>query len=326
MGLTWWVVVIAGCVGLAICIGAVLLIPMDTERRRPRLLANLDRLTGLPEYVRAARLRALSTAVVVALLVVTFTAAVLAGARPTGLTTATRESGAGQPVDIMVCVGAPVTDRAVGAVLGYFAKEVTEFGTQRIGLTSQNRRVIPLTRDYQYAAAQFGDYARPADQQGDTVSFSSPVSYSDYATNLEDVLALCLAGFPSFEQLTAQRRSLIYLGPESLRDPGTAQPTLFTTDRIRDLAATAGVQVDVLLNGPSSNVLEQLATDTGGQTYSADSNVAEHLSQIIANPTAAAAVADEATATKLPETPDVPLAVALLALSALSLWPVMVRR
>ena len=59
----------------------------------------------------------------------------------------------------MLCMGGPPTDPAVGATLRYFADRVKTFGTQRIGLTSPNRRVVPLTRDYQYAAAQFNKYA-----------------------------------------------------------------------------------------------------------------------------------------------------------------------
>ena len=325
MELTWLVVVIAGCVGLAICIGAVLLVPMDAERRRPRLLANVARLTGLPEYVRAARLHAVSTAVTIALLLVTFTAAVLAGARPTGLPTSAQESGAAQPEDIMVCVGAPMTDRAVGAVLGYFAEEVTGFGTQRIGLTSPNRRVVPLTRDYQYAAAQFGSYARPADEQGDSARFTAPVTYSDYAASVEDVLALCLAGFPSFDEETAQRRSLIYVGPESLRAADDTRPTLFTADQIGELATTAGVQVNVLLTGASTGTLEALARQTGGRAYPA-TDAAVHLAQIRADPPPPSAVTDQAAVTKRPETPDVPVAVALIALVALALWQAVVRR
>ncbi|MDT5193501.1 MAG: hypothetical protein QOH20_255, partial [Mycobacterium sp.] len=60
MDLTWWVVAIAGCVALAICIAAVVFRPMDAERRQLRPLANVDRLTTLPEYVRAARIRSSS--------------------------------------------------------------------------------------------------------------------------------------------------------------------------------------------------------------------------------------------------------------------------
>ena len=84
MELTWWVVAILGCVALAICIAVVLLQPTQSERRRLRLLANVGRLTRLPEYRRAARLRTLSAVVALVLLVLAFGAAVVAAARPTG--------------------------------------------------------------------------------------------------------------------------------------------------------------------------------------------------------------------------------------------------
>ena len=94
------------------------------------------------------------------LLTLVFAGAVVAAARPTGLPSAAGESGTGQPEDIMLCVGGPITDRATGAMLRYFSEQVKTFDTQRIGLTSPNRRVIPLTRDHQYAAAQLAGYAQ----------------------------------------------------------------------------------------------------------------------------------------------------------------------
>ena len=103
--LTWWAVAIVGCVGLAVCIAAVLLRPMDEERRSLRLLANVGRLTRLPEYRRAARLRTLSAVVAIGLLVVIFGASVVAAARPTGLPAVARHSGSAQPEDIMLCMG-----------------------------------------------------------------------------------------------------------------------------------------------------------------------------------------------------------------------------
>ena len=325
MDLTWWVVAIAGCVGLALCIAAVLLRPMDAERRRLRPLANVGRLTQLPEYVRAARLRSLSTIVAIVLLLVMFAGAVVAGGRPTGLPSAATQSGSDQPEDVMVCAGGPVTDPTVSASLRYFAEQVKTFDTQRIGLTSPNRRVVPLTRDYQYAAARFADYAQPSEQQG-RASFVAPVSYVDYAEGVEDLLALCLTGFPSFTEKTGERRSLIYVGPEALRAPDERRPSLFTADRVRDLAITAGVQVNVLVTGSDTDNLASMARATGGRSFSADSDVTAHLVDIRDHPPTAASTDDEAARTRATETPDVPLALALLAAVALAMWPVVVRR
>ena len=62
------------------------------------------------------------------------------------------------------------------------------------------------------------------------------MSYVNYAGGVEDVMAMCLTGFPSFDQEPAQRRSLIYVGPGSRRAPGETRPTLFTADAVRGLA------------------------------------------------------------------------------------------
>ena len=319
MDLNWWIVVIIGCLALAGCIAIALLWPVGTEHRELRLLANTARLTRLPEYVRAERLRNLTTVVTITLLLVAVVAALIAAARPSGLPSSATRSDAGQPEDIMVCVAGPVTDPAAKAVLGYFADRVASFSTERIGLTSPNRRVVPMTRDYQYAAARFADYAG-----GDAAGFEPAVSYADYAESVEDVLAMCLSGFPSFDHKTAQRRSLIYVGPDLLRDPADPRPALFGASDVRELVDAAGVQVNAVLIGPAGDALPALARDTGGLSFSADSAAAAKVAEIRSHPPAPTATDDDSI-TKSAETPDIPVGVALLALVALALWPVVMR-
>ena len=164
----------------------------------------------------------------------------------------------------MLCVGEPVTERATGEFLTYFARQATTYGTQRIGLTSPNRRVVPLTRDYQYAAGKFGDFAQAAKMPEDVAedmaaSFSPPVRYVDYAPSVEDILALCMTGFPSFEHKSTHRRSLIYLGPSTIRGPGETRPSLFSDQRATDMAAAAGIQINVV--SPSGQEQQCLADD-----------------------------------------------------------------
>ncbi len=324
MELTWWVVAIAGCLGLAICIAAVLLQPMRSEHRRLRLLANVGRLTRLPEYRRAARLRTLSAVAAIVLLTVTFGAAVVAAARPVGLPSAARQSQGVQPEDIMLCMGGPPTDPAVRATLRYFADQVKTFGTERIGLTSADRRIVPLTRDYQYAAAQFNAYAAESEQAGDSATWVSGVSYVNYAGGVEDVLAMCLTGFPSSDQEPAQRRSLIYVGPGSLRAPGDTRPTIFTPDAVRGLAEDAAAQVNVLFTETGNGALDALARESGGRSFSPNSNTVAALTEIRDHPPPPTAA--EGAAVSATETPDVPLILALAALAGLVLWPLVVRR
>jgi hypothetical protein len=321
--LTWIVVAIGGCVGLAVCILAVLFRPVDTKHRPLRPLANVGRLTNLPEYIRAARLRTVTAVVTMALLLVIFVGSILAASRPTGLFTSATQSGGGDPEDIMLCVGEPATEPAASAALRYFGDRVSGFDTQRIGLTSANRRVVPLTRDYQYAKAQFFAYA--ADQQGDNVKFAPSVSYSDYAESVEDLLALCLAGFPAFDENAAQRRSLIYVGPDTLREPGDPRPSLFTADRVREMVTAANVQMNVLVTGNGPGALATLAADTGGRSFSGNSDVTTRMAEIRANPPAPRISEEAVTRAESTDTPDIPIIVALLAATVLAVWPV-VRR
>ncbi|OMC32369.1 hypothetical protein A5740_13180 [Mycobacterium sp. GA-1841] len=317
MDLIWWVVAIAGCLALAGCVGLALLLKESVDPDELRPLANTRRLTRLPEYVRAARRRTVSAVVAIVMLTVGFAATVLVTARPTGLPSWARSTAVATPEDIMVCVGGPPTDPAVNATLQYFADRVPSFGTARIGLTSANRRVLPLTRDYQYAAGKFaaaaGDDATPP--------LVTPVSYVDYSANVTDVLALCLTGFPSFEEPSAQRRSLIYVGPETM--PGQSTP-LFTDDRLRELAVKGGIQVNAITSGTGEGAVAALAHSTGGRWYG-PADVDTHLAEIRDHPPQAGPTG-ESVATKSVETPAIPVLVALLAVAVLWWWPVVMRR
>jgi hypothetical protein len=319
MDLRWWVVVIVACVALAVGIVVAMWRPVDTDAQRFRPLANVERLTSLPGYVRAVRVRALTTAATLALLAVVFGCAVMAGARPTGLPTAAQDVESGQPEDVMVCAGAPADDPAMAAAMRFFAGHAATSGTQRIGLTAPNRRVIPLTRDNQFASARFGEYAGAPE-------FAPEVPYSDYTGSVEDLLALCLTGFPGFESPGAQRRSIVYVGPGGLRGGGEAQPALFDADRVRAMAQAAGAQVNVVLTGTGGDSLEALARDTGGRSFPAQADVAWALSEIRANPPPPTPDVAETVRAAAPDSPDIPLAVAILAVAALCLIPLAVRR
>ncbi|MHA3024694.1 hypothetical protein ACXPWS_30995 [Mycobacterium sp. BMJ-28] len=319
MDLRWWLVAIAGCVALAVGIAAAALWPTD-GRRELRPLANTARLTRLPEYRRAVRMRSIWLTVSTLLLVAGVIAAVLAAARPTGLPSAANGRLARPAQDIMVCTGAPATDPAVAAVLGYFAEHAPTLAAERIGLTSANRRVIPLTRDYQYAAAQFADVARPRGGR----RLTADVSYADYAGGLADVLAMCLTGFPHFDAAAGAPRSLIYVGPGNLRAAEDPRPQLFSTDRVRELATGGSIQVNALVSGHDGGAVDQLVRATGGRSHPADGDTAAHLADILAHPPPASGASGD-VATRTLESPDIPLVLALLAAAGLLVWRV-VRR
>lgn len=285
MELTWWWVAIAGLVALVLVVALAVLLP--TERPRGRLpLANTARLTRLPEYRAVVRRQTRATAITLMLLTLLFGATVLAGARPSGPLWDVDDVAPRD--DIMLCVGASVTDQATGEFLSYFARQATTYGTERIGLTSPNRRVVPLTRDYQFAAGRFGDYAQASRAQAEaeggaltpadalalrarTDSFSAPVDYEDYSPTVADVLALCLTGFPDFQTEGDTRRSLIYVGPGALRSPEDTRPTVFTDAQVTELAQRAGVQINAIATpGRETDALATLTDVTGGQFFRYD--------------------------------------------------------
>lgn len=305
MDVIWWGVPIAGCLVLAGCIAAALLSPRRDHADTLRPLANTGRLTGLPEYARAARRHTITAVTAVALLLLAFVAAVLAAARPTGLPAPNRVAATEQPEDIMVCVGAPSEAPAVKAVLQYFATAAGEFGTERIGLTSPDRRLVPLTRDHQYAAGRFATYAQPQ-------RLVSSVTYSDYAATVEDVLALCLTGFPDFGTSAPVRRSLIYVGPATLG----AGRALFSAQQVRDMATAAAVQVNAIAG--ADGLPAELARQTGGR-------VATDIGDVRSHPPAPQPTAESASMPSA-ETPDLLLIAALLAVVTMLGWPWVVRR
>ncbi|MGX9672626.1 hypothetical protein [Mycobacterium sp. HM-7] len=313
MELSWPIAAIIGCVALAACVAFAVLWPHRSQAGELRPLANTGRLTKLPEYLRAQRRNAISVWSAIALLVVGFGAAVVATARPSGLPSLDRQSEAAAPQDIMVCVGAPLSDAAVRTALQYFADSAREFRTERIGLTSANRRVIPLTRDYQYAAAEFVAYARQV-KRSDPKPFVAPVRYAEYTPNIDDLLALCMTGFPSVTSTSPTRRSLIYVGPEA---PNGNDGQLFSGARIRDLAATDKIQVNALIVGDSAGTVSELVRGTGGRSHPAATDVVASLRDISSHPPQR----DSASNSVRPiETPDIALLVALLAVCGAAWW------
>lgn len=325
MDLKWWPVAAIGSVGCVAVAALAALLPMTAARRRLRPLANVARLTRLPEYATVARLRSLSTIVTLVVLTVMFGAATWAAARPS---VESNDFDATHPEDIMLCVGQPVTDAATAELLDYFARQAaTSPQTQRIGLTSLNRRVVPLTRDHQYATARFGDYLGA--HQEHSASFAPPVPYTDYAASVNDVLVLCLSGFPSAEQRDTHRRSVIYLGPSDLRATTERRAALFTDGSVRALAERAGAQINVIDTAPSpaSGSLAALTQRTGGRyVVAGTTSVTTALNGIRAHTPPARRADGTVVTAEFRDAPAVPLAIALLSAAVLSVALLVLRR
>jgi hypothetical protein len=325
MDLRWWPVAALGSAALVAAVLLAALLPMTAARRRLRPLANVARLTRLPEYARMARLRSLSTVVTLVVLAVMFGAATWAAARPTQ---ADRDFQAAHPEDIMLCVGQPVGDAATAELLNYFARQATSVDTgERMGLTSANRRVVPLTRDLQYAASQFGDFAHGGAAQA--ASFEPPVPYLDYAGSVNDILALCLSGFPSADERGAHRRSVIYVGPSDRRAADEQRAALFSDDRVRMLAERGAVRVDAIDTAPSSasSALRALTAQTGGRYVNAGpGSVADALRTIRADPPPVRRADGTIATADFLDAPTIPLAIAMVSAAVLSVALLLLRR
>ncbi|BBY44368.1 hypothetical protein [Mycolicibacterium celeriflavum] len=334
MALTWWPVAVVGFACLAGAVALAVFVPTKPSQRQLRPLANTTRLTRLPEYARVARARTVSLIVTIALLVLLFGAAALASARPSGLWWSMQTSDV--PEDIMLCVGQPATEPTTGEFLSHFAEQARTYGTQRIGLTSANRRVIPLTRDHQFAVEKLGEAAGLAELPDDgalsptqlsakrnaLASFTAPVTYVDYAASVADVLALCLAGFPADETPDERRRSLIYLGPGQLRAADETRPSLFTEQQVTEMARERGVQVNALVTSPGP--LRSVVEATYGRYAPIRTDLAAQLDGIRAHPPDADRAA---TLTGFRgDTPTIPLAAAVAVSALLCLSLAVLRR
>jgi hypothetical protein len=271
--------------------------------------------------------------VAVVLLGLLFGATVVASARPNGWWWSSAASDA--PQDVMLCVGQPVTDASTGAFLTYYAGQARTYGTQRIGLTSPNRRVIPMTRDYQFVAGKLNDLGRLSKEPGGdparaSASFSPAVAYVDYAASVEDILALCMTGFPSFDTKSSHRRSLIYLGPGQIRNPDEVRRSLLTADQVSSMASNAGIQINALSpSDRTAGALPAIAKSSGGQYFSLESREDQlngELDAIRDSPPAATAPADEAVTSWFGDAPAFPLIVAVVSSALLCLSLVVLRR
>ncbi|WP_445170041.1 hypothetical protein ACTXG7_12430 [Mycolicibacterium sp. Dal123E01] len=314
MELRWWPLALAGLICLIACVALALIRPLDRADLGLRPLAHVDRLTSLPEYARIRRRQMIAAATTIALLVVLFVVATLTAARPSA---SGREFDALHPEDVMLCLGAPVTEGTTAQFLDHFARQTATFEAQRIGLTTPTARVVPLTRDYQFAAQRLGDY--PA---------AKTVAYANYTPTVADTLALCLTGFGTAP--TTHRRSLIYLGPSTF---GGNQPGLFNDQQVAEMAAKAGVQVNAIVAVDVADAaqrgdaeLNALTSGSRGLFFryhaavpgGSDASLISDLDTIRANPAP--------TAAPPPDHPGPLLLTALAAAALLGLALVVVRR
>ncbi|MCH9761749.1 MAG: hypothetical protein K0U75_14025 [Actinomycetia bacterium] len=365
MELRWGWVLMLGLIVAVIVVVVALVAPLPAVQRRLRPLANVARLTRLPEYARAAGLQRGSLLITATLAVLVFIAALVATARPLGLALTPTTLKTEHPEDIMICVGQPVTDPTTAGLLRYTAEKIKSFDNQRIGLTSPTLRVIPMTSDYDYATAHLDSYSRLPDlqqkvdagqelseQDAATLSkgintFSRTVDYLDYAPSVQDILALCMAGFPDFDAPSEHRRQVVFLGYPNIRSADETRDALFDTQQAIRFAAAGGIQINVLartdileMTPEGQDSLREIAESTGGRfevynpagsaggdsTSGTDPTMTRILDEIGNNPPEVVSAEGVTMSTRTVDSPFWPLTLSLVVAALLSVSLAVLRR
>lgn len=339
MELRWWFVVIGGLVLLLAIVLAASFWPIRQRPRSLRPLAWVQRLTVLPEYVRAYRQYRIMLAAIAIATVAFLLAAIIATARPVSSAATAAQINRAHPEDINLCIAYDPAAHDVSETLNYFRDQAKAFDTQRLALTSATLRVIPMTADSSYLQDRLGYFGglnalagkeKPESEdtkalQRGRLEFSRGVAYTDYARTVNDALALCMTGFPGFTKPSDHRRSVIFLGPTA--EQRQARP-IYTDDRLAELARTAQIQLNVLTPtaAEEGSAVKRLAEGTGGRfiTYLQGAKTASaaelagidktfrgHLDEIRANPPAITQSDGTIYVQKVQDRPNVILVIAL---------------
>ena len=161
--------------------------------------------------------------------------------------------------------------------------------------------------------------------------FAPAVYYVDYAPSMADALALCMTGFPNFQDKSNRRRSLIYLGPSVIRAPDETRRSLFADQRVTGMANQAGVQINAVTTSPRGReaALRSIAESTGGRLFFYEpgkSTLNGDLDTIGAHPPQAGLPGGAAVLGRSSDSPAVPLIIGVVAASLLGVAMAVLRR
>ncbi|BBX16762.1 hypothetical protein CRI77_02770 [Mycolicibacterium duvalii] len=248
-------------------------------------LARSFRITELPEYQRALRAHQRLLVAALAVVLIAVTALVVAAARP-ARTYHPSPPGSDTPyVDIMVCFG-PLfvvqfaNKNGLVPLLSALRTHVEGFGNQRIGMTSQYYRTIPVTADREWVTDRLDriidtvSAANEARAAGDlSAAFGSQEDglferRTGPLANPRDTLAMCAMGLPAVGAENGRSRMIVYVGDINggMVDP-SAQP-LYSEEYLKKTITNAGIQVNAiapdLATGPMG-FTEKLVRDSGGK-------------------------------------------------------------
>ncbi|MFJ5957124.1 VWA domain-containing protein [Paenarthrobacter sp. NPDC092416] len=261
----WWILPLAA---LTAALAAWL-----HRRSRPspaRAIAHGERLTGLPEYQRAARRYRTSLIATIAVGSVFLMATATAAARPVQRTTLEPEK---RNRDIVLCLDVSGSMTSTDAALaGVFHQLAREFDGERIGMVifdSSSVQLFPLTDDYNYVVEQLASAKESLDDGGG--SFFDGTWNGGGSSLIGDGLASCVQSFTT-EDDTKRSRSVVLA-----TDNFVSGESIFTLEQAGTLAQAKGVKVHALNpsdfdDGTQSDQpgtrLRAVAEGTGGTYHS----------------------------------------------------------
>jgi hypothetical protein len=253
-------------------------------------LARSFRLTELPEYRRAIRLRNRLSVAALVLSIVAVTTLVGATLRPTRSYHPPHPGSDTPHVDIMLCIG-PLfglqfaDETGLVPLLTTLRDNIATFVNQRVGMTHEFYRNFPVTADHQSVLERMDTIISTAKAYTDikakhSYGYSS-VNTDSYeretygsAANVVDTLATCAMGLPSVGSDNGRGKMIVFIGGTEVDgDPeapssGSADQVIYNKDTLGQIMKDARIQVNAIVPrkvpGPIGFV-EKLIADTGGQ-------------------------------------------------------------
>ncbi len=162
----------------------------------------------------------------------------------------------------MLCVGQPVNDPTTADFLNYWAEKAKGATNTSFGITSQNLRALPITRDSAYAEQRMRYFAGLAgiQQKLDThqkvpveqklelsaglEAFARPIKYADYAPSLEDTSPCAFRDSGPAAVLTAASSSTSATASSALT--AKSGPPSMTSLRCWPMAQRQGIQINAV--------------------------------------------------------------------------------
>lgn len=264
----WWLIPLA-----LLCLAVVVFLALRRKTKEPERLpvANAERLTALPGYVKALRQRRRWILLALGALTVLLLSGMLAVARPAEQQSIQREQS---NRDIVLCLDVSGSMISTDArLVEVFTELAKDFHGERLGMVifdSSAVQVFPLTDDYNFIKEQLADASSALQKQSNTTGFFEGTYSGKGSSLIGDGLASCVNSFPKLGTET-RSRSIVFA-----TDNMVAGAALFSVSEAAGLARKNNIRIyGINPNGSAASPArvaagEQLRTavkGTGGEYY-----------------------------------------------------------